>query len=335
MPPLSPITGDSRPAPATGLSRRAVLAAGGAGLVALAGWGEARAARQPTGSPATEPKPSPTKAENAGPLFRISLAQWSLHRMLYAGKLDHLDFPAFAKERFGIVAVEYVNAFFAKKGNAAYVDELKKRCADAGVTSVLIMCDGEGALGDPDAAARTKTVENHLKWLDAAKALGCHAIRVNAQSTGTYEEQQKLAADGLRRLCERADPLGLSVIVENHGGLSSDAKWLAGVMKQTDHPRAGTLPDFGNFPKEADRVTSVAALMPFARAVSAKSWDFDDKSGDHVGFDYAPLMKTVVAAGYRGWVGVEYEGSRLGEPEGVLATKRLLERLRDELRKPT
>ncbi len=310
------------------LPRRAVLAAGVGSLAALA---SRSLAKPPAAFPNVTPAPKPAPAGPAKPLFSISLAQWSLHRMLYDKKLDHLDFPRFAKERFGIEAVEYVNAFFTKKGDAAYVAELKKRCADVGVTSVLIMCDGEGALGDADPAARTKAVTNHHKWVEAAKALGCHSIRVNAQSSGTFAEQQKLAADGLRKLSEFGDTMGINVIVENHGGLSSDADWLAGVMKLVAHPRCGTLPDFGNFPKEADRYKSVETLMKFAKAVSAKSWDFDDKTGDHVGFDFKPLMKSVLAANYHGWVGIEYEGNRLPEIEGVAATKRLLERLRNEL----
>lgn len=270
----------------------------------------------------------------AGPLFRISLAQWSLHRTLFAGRLDHLDFPKAAKQEFGIDAVEYVNVFWRKKSDPEYNRELRNRCDDLGVRSVLIMCDGEGALGDPDEARRRQAVENHRKWLDAAAALGCHSIRVNAHSGGTYDEQRDRAADGLRKLCELADPMGLYVIVENHGGLSSNGAWLAAVMKQVGHRRAGTLPDFGNFrvsDREVyDRYRGTAELMPFARGVSAKSYDFDD-AGDETTIDYRRMMKIVLDAGYSGHVGVEYEGGRLSEAEGILATRRLLERIRDEL----
>lgn len=266
----------------------------------------------------------------AEPLFKISLAQWSLHRALYAKQLDHLDFPKMAKETFGIDAVEYVNAFFAKPLTDAHVKELDKRCKDLGVTSVLIMCDGEGDLGDPDEKSRLRAVENHQKWLETAKALGCHSIRVNAASKGPDELQEQLAADGLRRLCELADPMGLNVIVENHGGLSSRGDWLVRVMKRVNHPRVGTLPDFGNF-YEYDRFQGVADLMPFAKAVSAKSYDFDPATGEHVKFDYTRMMKIVLDAGYRGRVGIEYEGNAVSEPEGIRATKKLLEKIRDEL----
>lgn len=276
------------------------------------------------------------------PLFRISLAQWSLHRALFGGKLEHLEFPVAAKKDYGIEAVEYVNVFFKDKAkDEAYLKELKKRCDDVDVRSLLIMCDGEGNLGDPDDAARTQAVENHHRWIEAAKFLGCHSIRVNAASSGTYEEQMKLAADGLWRLTEFGAKHEINVIVENHGGLSSNGKWLAEVMKTVDHPRCGTLPDFGNFcldwsrkdERDAwyDRYQGVAEMMPFAKAVSAKSHDFDEQ-GNETRTDYKRMLKIVIDAGYRGYVGVEYEGGNLSEPEGIRATKRLLERVRDELR---
>ena len=263
-------------------------------------------------------------------LFKISLAQWSLHRTLQSGKLDHLDFAKVTRQDYGLDAVEYVNSFFkARAADAAYLAEMNKRAKDHGIYQHLIMCDGEGRLGDPDTAKRREAVNNHKKWLDAAKTLGCLHIRVNAASDGTFEEQQKLAADGLRQLCELGDGVDINVIVENHGGLSSNGQWLAGVMKMVDHKRCGTLPDFGNF-YEYDRYQGVADLMPFAKAVSAKSHDFDAE-GNESQKDYRRLMKTVLDAGYRSWVGIEYEGERLPEHEGILATKKLLEKVRDEM----
>ncbi len=277
----------------------------------------------------------------AKPLFPISLAQWSLHRTIRAGKLDALAFPAYAKSAFGLDAVEYVNQFFADKArDAAFLAELKKRAEDAGVKSLLIMIDGEGAIGAADKAARAKSIDNHKPWVDAAKSLGCHSIRVNAESSGTYEEQQQRAADGLSRLVAYAAPLEMNVIVENHGGLSSNGAWLAGVMKIVNHPRCGTLPDFGNFCLDwsrsgdpdawYDRYKGVQEMMPFAKAVSAKSHDFDEQ-GDETKTDYRRMMRIVLAAGYRGHIGIEYEGERLPEVEGIRATQRLLEKVRDEL----
>ena len=273
--------------------------------------------------------------ETKEPMFKISLAEWSLNKSLFNKKLDNLDFAKTAKG-FGIDAIEYVNQFFMDKAkDESYLSELKKRADDVGVKSLLIMCDREGNLGDPDNKKRTQAVENHYKWVEAAKFLGCHSIRVNAASSGSYDEQIKLAADGLRRLTEFADKYGLNVIVENHGGLSSNGAWLAAVMKAVNLPRCGTLPDFGNFRVSAteqyDRYKGVDELMPFAKGVSAKSHDFNDK-GDETHTDYDKMMQIVVNKhGYRGYVGIEYEGSKLPENEGIVATKKLLARVRATL----
>lgn len=277
----------------------------------------------------------PLMTRSIGPLFSISLAQWSLHRTLYAGELDNLDFPAVTRTEYGLDAVEYVNSFFKDKAeDKGYLRELKQRADDNGVKSLLIMCDGEGAIGDPDPAARTRAVENHYRWVEAARYLGCHSIRVNAQSEGAPEEQRELAADGLRRLVEFAAPREVNVIVENHGGLSSNGEWLASVIRTVDHPRCGTLPDFGNFQvgegEWYDRYKGVAELMPFAKAVSAKSNDFDE-SGKERHTDYERMLGIVLAAGYKGYVAIEYEGTELSEPDGIRATKALLERTRAQL----
>jgi L-ribulose-5-phosphate 3-epimerase len=264
--------------------------------------------------------------------FEISLAQWSWHKWLFGQaepKLDNLDFAKEANA-LGIKAVEYVNIFFKDKAeDTKYLAEMKKRAGDLGVKSLMIMCDDEGALGDPEPRLRSQAVNNHHKWVRAAKYLGCHSIRVNAYSKGSYEEQQKLAADGLRRLSEYAAGHDINVIVENHGGLSSDGHWLTGVIKKADLPNCGTLPDFGNFPPEIDIYEAVEMLMPYAKSVSAKSYDFDEK-GDETKIDYYRMMKIVLDAGYKGYVGIEYEGDRLSETDGIIATKKLLEKIRDK-----
>jgi L-ribulose-5-phosphate 3-epimerase len=207
----------------------------------------------------------PARAADKEPLFKISLAEWSLHKTLFSGKLDNLDFAKVTKEEYGIDAVEYVNQFFPTKAkDEKYLADLKTRAEGFGVANVLIMIDGEGNLGDPDEARRTKAIENHYKWVDAAKFLGCHSIRVNAHSKGTPEEQAKLVTDGLRRLSEFASGPGINIIVENHGGLSSDGGWLAGVIKAVGLENCGTLPDFGNFGKY-DPYKGVSELMPSPR----------------------------------------------------------------------
>lgn len=314
---------------ASGMSRRraiGVLGAGAAmGLVGACASSRARGER----------------GRAAEPLFRISLAEWSLHREIGSGRLDHLDFARVARREYGIEAVEYVNSFFKQRAmDEAYLLEMARRADGEGVASLLIMCDGEGALGDADASKRAQAVDNHVKWLAAAAMLGRHSIRVNAASSGSYEEQMKLAADGLRRLTERAEPYRLNVIVENHGGLSSNGAWLSGVMRMVDHPRCGTLPDFGNFCMDwskaddpaswYDRYLGVAEMMPFAKAVSAKSYAFDPV-GNEVKTDYPRMMRIVLDAGYRGFVGIEYEGDGLSEREGIRRTLELLTRVRAHL----
>ena len=267
--------------------------------------------------------------------FKISLAEWSLNRTIFSGKLDHLDFCRVAKKDFGINAVEYVNQFFFDKAeDRSYLKEMKDRAEDLGVINLLIMCDKEGDLGDPDQNQRTEAIENHYKWAEAAKFLGCHSIRVNAKSEGSYDEQIHLAAEGLRKLTEYGDSIGINTIVENHGGLSSNGKWLASVIEKVDHPRCGTLPDFGNFKLEGDdwydRYLGVKELMPYAKAVSAKSNDFNS-DGEETNTDYYKMMNIVLSEGYSGYVGIEYEGRSLDEMSGIRATKKLLEKVRRSL----
>jgi sugar phosphate isomerase/epimerase len=287
--------------------------------------------------------PSAAQTRAAGsPLYKISLAEWSINRPLFDGKMQHLDFAEIAKS-VGIEAIEYVNQFFKDKAkDTAFLTEMNTRAKGEGVTQVLIMCDGEGNLGDPDAAKRQTAVENHYKWVDAAKFLGCHTIRVNGYSSGTPDEQMKLVADGMRKLVEYADKAAINVVIENHGGLSSNAKWLVQTIKMVGHPRAGTLPDFGNFRisgptrdnpnikvESYDSYVGVAEMMPMARGVSVKPrvWD---SNGNNIDIDLAKMMKIVVDAGYRGHCGIEYgpEGSEL---DGVKKLREQLEAVRDQL----
>ena len=275
-------------------------------------------------------------------LFDISLAQWSLHRTLKAGDMDNLDFAKAAKEDYGINAVEYVNQFFHDKAkDEKYLGEMIKRANDHGVKSVLIMIDREGQIGNPDSKKRQQTVENHKKWVDAAKTLGCHSIRVNAGSTGSYQEQIGYVADGLSSLCQYAAQDNIGVLVENHGGLSSNGQWLAQAIRKVNMDNCGTLPDFGNFwiskgkngaAVEYDRYVGMASLMPFAKAVSAKSLNFDG-DGNETQTDFQKILTIMLDAGYRGHVGIEYSGRQLSEPEGIMATKKLLEKCHEELLK--
>ena len=257
--------------------------------------------------------------------------------------MDNLDFAAKARKDFGIGVVEYVNQFFKDKAqDTNYLNEMLKRCSDNDVKNHLIMIDGEGDIGHKVEAERIKAVENHYKWVDAAKHLGCATIRVNAAGEGTAEEIAKTAADGLSRLGEYAEKVGINVIVENHGGYSSNGAWLAGVMKAVNKPNVGTLPDFGNFCikrepgnwrnclEAYDRYQGTTELMPFAKGVSAKSHDFDAQ-GNETETDYKKMLQIVKAAGFTGYIGIEYEGEVLSEDEGIRKTKALLEKVGMEL----
>lgn len=260
--------------------------------------------------------------------LRVSLAQWSLHRMIRRGELEPMGFPAYAKHTFDIAGVEYVNQFYQSLPRTTqWATELRKRASDAGVASILIMCDGEGDLGSLEDAKRLQAIENHKFWLDVAAVLGCHAIRVNAHSDAPAAQQLELCARGIAQLCEVARPMNLKVLVENHGGLSCDGAWVAALVRATGATNCGTLPDFGNFTCEdgttRDRYAGMREMLPFAGGVSAKSNDFDAQ-GEETATDYARMLAAVRGAGYRGWIGAEYEGDRLGEVEGTRATRDLL-----------
>ena len=304
-----------------------------------------------------------------GSRFQISLAQWSNHVALKAGEMDPLDWPQHTRENFDIGGLEYVNQFYYEQHDRLgfqpksedHFNELNKRAADNGMTNLLIMCDRVGNLGNPDEQKRADAIEGHYAWCDRAKQLGCHSIRVNAASDGSLpkEEQAKHCADGLFRLADHARFMDLNVIVENHGGYSSDGAWLAGVMKEVGLESCGTLPDFGNFylaknrgkaeqyekakapyadgdyvedetGLQYDRYQGIKDLMPFAKGVSAKSHDFDE-AGNEIHTDFAKAMQIVADSGYSGYVGIEYEGKELSEIDGIKATKALLERVFEQI----
>ncbi|MBK9935805.1 MAG: TIM barrel protein [Cytophagaceae bacterium] len=297
------------------------------------------------------------KAEET-PDLNISLAQWSLHKSFFGdalngdweafarllkenpdsllqGKLNPDDFPRIAAG-YGVNTIELVNTFYYSKAkDMDYWGKFKKSCDDAGVKVGLIMCDALGDIGNADSVERQKAVENHYDWVKIAKFLGASTIRVNAAGQGTAEEVAKNAADGLKKLGEYAAKEGINVVVENHGGYSSDGSWLAGVMKAVNKENVGTLPDFGNFclesgpegcVKEYDRYKGIAELMPFAKGVSAKTHVFDEK-GNEAEIDYTRIVKIVKDAGFKGNIGIEFEGEKISEDEGIKATKALLEKL--------
>lgn len=257
--------------------------------------------------------------------FDISLAAWSVHRMFYRGQLKQIDMPELCRKEFDISGLELVNSFFPSP-QYTYCKDLLKRAADQDVKILLIMCDGEGDMCHADKTERRQAVRNHRKWLDIAAILGCHSIRCNAGHAQPGDADAiKRCAESFAELVELARPDKLNVIIENHGGPSSDPEWLVAVMKAVNDPMFGTLPDFGNFPKEADRYEAVRKMMPYAKAVSAKCHDFDE-TGNEKNTDYGRMMQIVLNAGYHGYVGIEYEGGNEDEIAGVKTCQRLLQR---------
>jgi len=298
---------------------------------------------QAVSSPGFETPPEKITSSLSASFFEISLAQWSFNKLLFAKEMTNLDFPVVAKQQYGISVVEYVNQFFMDKAkDTTYLNELLKRCNDNDIKNHLIMCDNEGPLGDPDDSKRLKAVENHYKWVDAAKYLGCITIRVNSFGDGSAEDVQKAAVDGISRLAEYAAKEEINIVIENHGGYTSDGQWVVSLMKAINKPNVGTLPDFGNFCvkregehvwegkciEEYDRYKGVAEMMPFAKAISAKAQNFD-ANGSCIETDYYRMLKIVKDAGFHGYIGIEYSGDN--EEDGVRKTKALLEKVRASL----
>lgn len=283
----------------------------------------------------------------SNPLFgqsndvRISLAQWSLNRSIRTGEIKAIDFAAITRNTYQLDAVEFVGSFYGEqKNDQSFWREMQTRSQSEGVQNLLIMIDEEGDLGNPDDNARKMAVANHYGWVDAAKQSGCHSIRVNAFGTGERSVVKAALIDGLGQLCEYAEKVGINILIENHGLYSSEADLMVAVIKAVNSPVMGTLPDFGNWCTSAkwggtrddsceqvyDLVRGVRAFMPYAKGVSAKTYDFDE-TGNQPRLDYRSLLKTVKDSGYQGYIGIEYEGENLSEPEGIRATKRLIEKV--------
>lgn len=271
--------------------------------------------------------------------LKISLAQWSLHRSFNAGKLDPVDFASIVRERYQIGAAEYVNGFYQEKAeDESFWNKMNERSKQAGVKNLVIMVDDEGDLGTADKQARMTAVENHFKWVNAASILGCHSVRVNAFGDPDRATYRAAIIDGMSRLAEYAAKIKLNIIIENHGLFSSDAALITGIIKEVNMPNFGTFPDFGNWCLSAkwgttqgecdqvyDRYQGVAELLPYAKAVSAKSYNFNEK-GEDTKIDYYKMLKIVKDSEYEGHIGIEYEGLEKGEHEGILITKALMEK---------
>lgn len=271
--------------------------------------------------------------------LQISLAQWSLHRSINDGILDPVDFASIAMEKYKIDAVEYVNSFYLDRAtDEKFWNQMKSHSADAGVKNLVLMVDDEGDLGTANEKERKKSVENHYKWVHAARILGCHTMRVNAFGDSDREIYRASIMDGMAMLADYAAKLKINIVIENHGLFSSDAALIAGIIKEVNRPNFGALPDFGNWclsakwgttqgecDKVYDRYKGLAELLPYAKAVSAKSYNFNEK-GEDTKIDYFKMMKIVKESDYNGYIGIEYEGMEKGEHEGILITKKLMKK---------
>lgn len=292
------------------------------------------------------PLMSRCQSEEKPLFFKLSLAQWSINRMIKSGKVPAYAFARLAAE-WGFTGLEYVSQLYTDVTRAenkdaameAFIAKSKAEAEKYGIQNVLIMIDNEGYLSTGDPEQTEQAIANHMRWIKAAAALGCHAVRVNLSGSSDQEEWIANSVSGLSALAQQAAAYNINVIVENHGGFSSNADLLMQVINQINLPNCGTLPDFGNFclesnwgginsdcPKIYPIYQGVTEMMPKAFAVSAKSYAFDTK-GDETRIDYSQMMQLVKAAGYSGFVGVEYEGDELSETEGILATKKLLEKV--------
>lgn len=270
--------------------------------------------------------------------FDISLAAWSFHKTIGTtpGKMPMLDLPKLIRDRYNIAGLELVSTMLASD-QKPYLDELAKNAASANVKILLIMIDGQGDIGSEDMTRRNLAVINHKSWIDIAAGFGCHSIRMNWKGAPdrVHKDEEALKAfiersvPGFHELCEYGEKKNINVLIENHGGASSHIAPLVGLMKAVNHPRFGTLPDFGNFPADVDRYEAIDAFMPYAKALSAKCNDFDDQTGLETKIDFERMMQICVDKhGYNKWIGIEYEGDRLSEYDGVAACNNLLIELR-------
>ena len=274
---------------------------------------------------------------------KISLAQWSLHRAIKINQtLSPFDFSLKARE-MGFDAVEYVSSLYWNELKTKPIKKVTKtllnNSKDHGIKNLIIMVDGEGDLASNSKNNRHKSIDNHKKWIEMAYDLGCHSIRVNLNGEKSKNKWIEYSSESLTQLCLISKKDKINIIVENHGGLSSNASYLANVMKNVNLDNCGTLPDFGNFciekidPEnyfsqcinEYDKYQGMTELMPYAKAVSAKSYDFDTK-GEESTIDFKRIIDITKEFNYDGYYGIEYEGLNLGENDGIIKTKKLLEK---------
>ena len=275
--------------------------------------------------------------------YGISLAQWSLHKMIKIDKtLNPIDFAQKSKE-LGFDAIEYVSTLYRPILEKLSIKEMTKKLINKSkehdVKNLLIMVDDEGNLSSSNLSEIKEAIEKHKRWIEMASKLECHSVRVNLEGEDQLDKWKDNSIKGLSMLSEFASNYNINIIVENHGGNSSIGKELAEVIKNVNLDNCGTLPDFGNFcikrkngslydgpcDIEYDKYEGMKDLMPYAKAVSAKSYDFD-QFGNETTIDFKKMIDIVKEFNYNGYLGIEYEGNNHSESDGIELTKKLIQK---------
>jgi len=268
-------------------------------------------------------------ADNRRLYFDLSLVETSLSRSLKAGQLKHQDFVRVAREKFDIEAVEYASQFFpdGSPPTDEHLKTLNKQAARYGVRQLLIAIAGDVRIADAVPSKRERALRDARRWIDAARSLGCHSVRINPTSTGNPADQSGRASDSVSTLCEYAEVKKINVLLGNYGGLSADASWIAGIVNAVDTPCCRTLPRIRNLMKDSD-LDDLARLVPLAKGLTVDTTTYTP-GGDEAASNLARVLMTVHEAGYRGYVGVNYRGRKLDEFSGIRASIRRLEQIRD------
>lgn len=242
----------------------------------------------------------------------ISLAQWALVDEVRSGKWKTLDFPRIAREDFGLNGIEFVNTLF-EVPIANYLNQLKRNANDHGVKMVLIMVDAEGETCTPLKEERKQTVINHRKWIDIAQYLGCHAIRTNCIGAKDIDKAEALkwSTETYHMMLEYAVPAGISILIENHGGVSNDADWMVSLMKEVNNKYFGVLPDWREPGSQFDNVGFLEKTLPYAGGMSFRNQPTDALT--------EKMIKMTHDKGFRGWYGIESSGR-----ENIKKSKELL-----------
>ncbi|MBI1315196.1 TIM barrel protein [bacterium] len=265
--------------------------------------------------------------------LEFAVNERSLHQALQQGSLHHLNLAEYVRDHFGIDAVEYASSCFSDRRNDAdYLKAMNRAAAEHNVRQLLIAVDDGGPLAAADPEERSAAIAVHREWIDAARTLGCFAIRITLRGDGTQQEQLARAASSISELALYGTSRRIHILITNDRGLTASPEWLVSLIKRVDSPYFGTLPDFVHFSGVAP-ADGLKALMPYARGVRILTRDFDDRGNVTAG-DIESMLNVVFASDYRGRLSIEYSGTRANEEDGVKLTCRILERAAKRINVP-